>query len=55
MYYTVYYDQSNSTWVTLEPKVASKTYTTAVLLTMGRLYSFQVQAINSVGVSILSS
>lgn len=55
MYYTIYFDNSDSTWQVLEPTVSQMSYTTQVTLVKGRLYSFKVQAINSVGVSLLST
>jgi len=42
MYYTIYFDQSNNTWVVLAPKVTTLSYTTLAPLIKGRLYSFQV-------------
>lgn len=55
MYYTVYFDNSDGTWQVLEPIVGTKSYKTTVTLVKGRLYSFKVQAINSVGISLLSN
>jgi hypothetical protein len=53
--YSIYYDQSTSTWIELDNAIAIKSYTTSITLIEGHTYAFKVKARNSVGYGELSS
>jgi hypothetical protein len=50
----IYYDQGTNTWIEIDSGIVPNTYTTALSLVEGTIYSFKVQARNSVGLGELS-
>lgn len=53
--YRLSYDQSSGSWVTLEEALIDLTYTTSFTISVGKTYSFKIEARNSVGYSAYSS